>query len=79
MLACGNELEEIRGLVVKAQSELAGKILDEIKDYTLATFAALRYVECLSYKETSYRMRITLRHAFRLNEKLFKCHIAAQN
>lgn len=79
ILDCERELVEICGLVVSAQSELADKIMREVTSPALFTFAVLRYVECLSFKDTAHRMRITLRHAFRLNEKLFKCHIVAQN
>ena len=77
ILECDREIAEICGLVVKAQSELADKLLAEVKSPVLLTFAVLRYVECLSYKETAHRMLITLRHTFRLNEKFFKCHIAS--
>lgn len=78
ILECERELLEICGLVVTAQEELADKILAEITSPSLFTFAVLRYVECLSFKDCAHRMRITLRHAFRLDEKILKCHIVAQ-
>ena len=73
------ELETLREQIILAKSELLDKVLIEIEEPTLQALAALRYVECLSYKETARRMMITLRHAFRLHEKFLKCHIAAQN
>ena len=79
ILSCERELVEICGLVVKAQEELADKITSEITKPALFTFAVLRYVECLSFKDTAHHMKITLRHAFRLDEKILKCHIVAQN
>lgn len=79
ILSCEKELVEICGLVVTAQEELADKILFEITSPSLFTFAVLRYIECLSFEEISQRMKITLRHAFRLDEKILKCHIVAHS
>lgn len=79
ILQCERDLVEICGLIVTAQAELADKITAEIKRPALFTFAVLRYVEGLSFKETARRMLITLRHAFRLDEKLLKCHIVAHS
>jgi len=79
ILQCEQEIVEICGLIVKAQEELADKITSELTSPALFTFAVLRYIECLSFKDTAHRMKITLRHAFRLDEKILKCHIDAQN
>lgn len=73
------ELKTLHEQIISAKSELVDRILVEIEEPTLQTLAALRYVECLSYKETARRMMFTLRHVFRLHEKFLKCHIAAQN
>lgn len=79
ILQCERELVEICGLIVKAQEELADKITSELTSPALFTFAVLRYIECLSFKDVAHRMRITLRHAFRLDEKILKCHIVAHS
>ena len=73
------ELETLHERIISAKSELVDKILREVDEPTLQALAALRYVECLSYKETARRMTFTLRHVFRLHAKFLKCHIAAQN
>lgn len=73
------ELETLREQILLAKSQLVDKILREVDEPTLQALAALRYVECLSYKETARRMMFTLRHVFRLHAKFLKCHIAAQN
>ena len=73
------ELETLRKQIISAKSELLDKILREIEEPTLQALTALRYVECLSYKEAARRMTFTLRHVFRLHEKFLKCHIAAQS
>lgn len=73
------ELESLRLLFFKTKSELADKIMHEVDEPSLQTLLVLRYVECCTYKETAHRMKITLRHAFRLHEKIFQCHIVAQN
>ena len=65
--------------IIIAKSELADRIMREVNKPILQTLLILRYVECLSFKETARRMGITLRHVFRLHEKFFKCHIVAQN
>ena len=75
----GRELDDLRERLPHEQARLAELILREVSDPALQGFAVLRYVACVSFKETAHRMHITLRHTFRLNEKLFKCHIAAQS
>lgn len=73
------ELENLRKEMTAAKSELVEKILRAVDEPAMQTLLALRYVECLSFKETARRLRFTLRHVFRLHEKFLKCHIAAQN
>lgn len=73
------KLTSLNETMLLAKSELADKILCEVNEPILQTLLVLRYVECLSFEKTARRMRITLRHVFRLHEKFFKCHIAAQN
>ena len=73
------KLTSLNVTILLAKSELADKILCEVNEPILQTLLVLRYVECLSFEKTARRMRITLRHVFRLHEKFFKCHIAAQN
>ena len=73
------KLTSLNETILLAKSELADKILCEVNEPILQTLLVLRYVECLSFEKTARRMRITLRHVFRLHEKFFKCHIAAQN
>lgn len=73
------ELEKLQAELIKAQSELADKILCEFEHPQTQMFLVLRYIECLSYEATAERMQITLRHAFRIHAKITKCHIAAQN
>lgn len=77
------ELETLREQIILAKSELVDKILREIENITLQTLLILRYVECLSYKDTARRMHFTLRYIFKLHTKFLKefiCgHIAAQN
>ena len=77
------ELTALNETKLLAKSELADKILCEVNEPILQTLLVLRYVECLSFKETARRMHFTLRHIFKLHEKILKefiCwHIAAQN
>ena len=75
----GHELETLRAELIQAKSELADKIMAGMFEPAIQTLLMLRYVEGLSFNQTARRMRITLRHVFRLHEKFFKCHIAAQN
>ena len=79
IVADEHELIALNEKILLAKSELLDKILREVDEPSLQTLLVLRYVECLSFKETARRMRFTLRHVFRLHEKIFKCHIAAQN
>ena len=67
-----HELDNLRGQLILAKSELADKILREVEDTTLQTLLILRYVECLSFKETARRMHFTLRHLYRLYGKFLK-------
>ena len=71
------ELEDLRGQLPKVQSTLAEVILREVDSPPLQSFLVLRYVEGLSFKETARRMRYTLRHVYRLQEKFLKCHLVA--
>lgn len=73
------ELEILRAELIQAKSALADKIMSQVSEPIYQTLLMLRYVAGLSYRETARRMRITLRHVFRLHEKFLKCHIAAQN
>ena len=73
------ELDDLRARLPHVQMHLTEMIFREVDAPVLQTFATLRYVACVPFKETSHRLHITLRHAFRLNEKLFKCHIVAQS
>ncbi|MBQ3442229.1 MAG: hypothetical protein IJG33_03175 [Selenomonadaceae bacterium] len=77
------ELTALNEKILLAKSELVDKILCQVDEPTLQTLLILRYVECLSFKETARRMHFTLRHIFKLHEKILKefiCwHIAAQN
>ena len=73
------ELTSLNEEFLLAKAELLDKILRSVDEPSLQTLLVLRYVECLSFKEIARRMRFTLRHVFRLHEKIFKCHIAAQN
>ena len=79
IVECDRELVDLRERLPHEQTRLAELILREVSVPALQGFAVLRYVACVSFKETAHRMHITLRHAFRLNEKFFKCHIAAQS
>ena len=77
------ELDTLREKILLAKSELLDKILREIDEPSIQTLLVLRYVECLSFKETARRMHFTLRYIFKLHTKFLKefiCgHIAAQN
>ena len=77
------ELSALNEKMTLARSELADKILREVDEPILQTLLVLRYVECLSFKETARRMHFTLRYIFKLHTKFLKefiCgHIAAQN
>ena len=77
------DLEKFRDQIILAKSELVHTILREVDEPTLQALLMLRYIECLSFKETARRMKFTLRHLYRLHEKIFKngiCgHIATQN
>lgn len=72
------ELEALRGQLPLLKSDLANKIMAEVDEPIRQTLLILRYIECLSFRETARRMRITLRHVFRVHEKFLKCHIAEQ-
>ncbi|MBR0289064.1 MAG: hypothetical protein IJQ82_08805 [Selenomonadaceae bacterium] len=66
------DLEKFRDQIILAKSELVHTILREVDEPTLQALLMLRYVECLSFKETARRMKFTLRHLYRLHEKIFK-------
>lgn len=65
------ELTALNETKLLAKSKLVDKILREVDEPTLQTLLVLRYVECLSFKEAARRMRITLRHLYRLHKKIF--------
>ena len=67
-----HELDKLRGQLILTKTELAEKILREVEDATYQTLLVLRYVECLSFKETARRMHFTLRHIFRLHDKILE-------
>lgn len=69
ILECEDELEALRNELSLARSELKEKIFREVADPVQQKLLLLRYVECLTVKETARRLRITLRHAFRLQQK----------
>ena len=73
------ELEFLCTALIKAKTGLADKIMAEVDDPVYQTLLMLRYVEVLSFNQTARRMRISLRHVFRLHEKFLRCHIDAQN
>ena len=75
----GHELETLRNELIQAKTELADKIMAGMFEPVIQTLLMLRYVEGASFNQTARRMRISLRHVFRLHEKFLKCHIAAQN
>ena len=83
IVANERELTALNEKMTAARSELADKILREVDAPILQTLLVLRYVECLSFKETARRMHFTLRYIFKLHTKFLKefiCgHIAAQN
>lgn len=72
IVADERELENLREQFMKLKSELANKIMSQVSDPILQTLLVLRYVECLSFKETARRMKSSLRHVYRLHEKIFK-------
>ena len=72
------ELEALREEILIAKSQLTELILNATDKPTVQTLLILRYVECLSFKETARRMKYGLRHIFKLHEKFLKWHIAAQ-
>ena len=78
-----HELELLNWRLLDEKARLIDLILNETLEPAVQTLLVLRYVECLSFKETARRMKYGLRHVFKLHEKIFKdgiCgHIAAQN
>lgn len=60
-----------------ARTTLTNKILVTVGEPVLQTLLVLRYVQCLSYRETARRMHYTLRQVFRLREKAI-CHMGEQ-
>ncbi|MBR6888699.1 MAG: hypothetical protein IKN16_09680 [Selenomonadaceae bacterium] len=76
------ELTTLNEKLMLAKVHLLDKILRQVDEPALQTLLVLRYVECLSFKETARRMRITLRHLYRLHKKFLKmspaCTLAAQ-
>ena len=76
------ELDNLREKIIVVKSQLTDKILREVEDTTYQTLLVLRYVECLSFKETARRMHFSLRYVFKLHDKILKLgicgHIAAQ-
>lgn len=78
LVEAGNKLAELQAQFFQAKLSLTEKILVEVSDPTLQKFVLLRYVECLSYKDTAHRMRYTLRHIYRLHEKFLNVtHMSA--
>ena len=78
-----HELDHLRGQLPEVQSTLAEVILREVDDPLIQALLILRYVEGLTFKEISCRMKWGLRNIFKLHEKFLKkgiCgHIATQN
>lgn len=73
------ELEALRGALEQAKTHLANVIMTKVDNPSHQTLLFLRYVSCLSFKETARRMRCSLRHVFRLHEQFLKCHLAAHS
>ena len=67
-----SELETLKAQIIQAKSDLADKITCNVGTPTLQTLLILRYVECLSFKETARRMKSSLRHVYRLHENFLK-------
>ena len=72
IVANERELENLRERFTRLKSELVDKIMSQVSTPILQTLLVLRYVECLSFKETARRMKSSLRHVYRLHEKFFK-------
>ena len=69
------ELVELRGQLTETKLTLATQIFKETEDAVNQTLLILRYVECLSYKDTAHRMHYTLRQIFRLHNDALKAVI----
>ena len=67
-----SELTALREQIILDKSRLADLILREVKDPALQTLLILRYVECLSFRETARRMSYSLRHVFNVHERFLK-------
>lgn len=77
------ELDNLRGRLPEVQATLAETIMCEVDDPLIQALLILRYVEGLTFKDISCRMKWGLRYIFKLHEKFLKkgiCgHIATQN
>lgn len=77
------QITKLREQLNETKLTLATQIFREFKEPMLQTLLILRYVECLSYKEVSRRMGLSLRHTYRLHENFLKkalpSTIAAKN
>ncbi len=75
ILTVDEALDTAREQIVRAKISLTKKILADVSDSALQKFAILRYVKCLSYKDTAHFMRYTLRHVYRLQDRLLKNYV----
>lgn len=66
------KLEKLRGEIIQAKSDLADKIMSNFSEPVIQTLLMLRYVECLSFRETARRMHYSLRHIFNIHDKFLK-------
>lgn len=63
-----NLVEELQAEILRAKTKLIDFILERVEEPNSQTLLVLRYVECLSFRETARRMHYCLRNIFLLHD-----------
>ena len=61
-------IEDLQVEILNAKTKLIDFILERVEEPNFQTLLVLRYVECLSFRETARRMHYCLRNIFSLHD-----------
>ena len=62
-------IEVLQAEIIRAKTRLIDLILERVEEPAFQTLLVLRYVECLSFRETARRMHYCLRNIFQLHDR----------
>lgn len=71
------ELTALHERLTLAAERLTARILSEVSEPLLQGLLLMRYVKCLSFKNAARRLRISLRHAYRLHTRFLRQVLAS--